>query len=173
MTKMQKLERSTKRGKLISIFSIIIFTIIFGILILNEGKEETIQTEETIRTVALIILKVISVIMIILVDITIWVVYKSVKHQNEYWIENERLKENIPKEYSLTTDSFAEICLKHEEKEDLYKKKIRKKLGAKYYAKLISKDEIEVVLKDKEGDLIAEPRKITDFHCFKNNYEPM
>lgn len=161
MTKIQRLERTTKRGKYIIIVLACIFTIMLGYTITNIGN----------NLVEKVVVIGIGMICIIFINLVFCFIYKYIKQQNEYWIENEYLKESIPQEYSLTVDNFVEICLKYEENEDLYRRKIREKLEGKYYAKLISKDEIEVILQDKDGDLMEDPQRITDFHRFKNRFK--
>lgn len=170
MTKIRKLNRNIKIYKY-SIGCIILISIIPTMLVFN-------KTNNTVEsTIERLIAKGLIFSMILILDLSLIFLYKVIKKicedKIEEEIENVSLKETIPQEYALTTDSFVEVDLKDKENKNFFKMLVISKLEAKYYAKLVSKDEIEVILQDKDGDVIEEPKRIRDFQYFKDNYKPL
>lgn len=167
MTKIQKLQRQMKIWK----YSFILVAILLTVLVFT-ATFERYNTGE-LDTVAIVVLTITFTIVLGGFYFLFWVVYeKIVKKQYGYEIQNEELKDIISKEYSLIEDSYTEIYLRDEDSEGVHEKNVREKLEAKYYAKLISYDEIEVILEDKDGDLLEEPERIDDFVYFKEHYKP-
>lgn len=169
MTEIQKLERRTKRAKYISIFIACICTmiLIYGMIFVAENSTNRSFVEK-------VMVQVIIMLGIMAENYTLYWHYTNIKKYNKYLIDNEYLKESIPQKYSLTTDNFVEICLDYDkENEDPYKRNIRANLEDKYYAKIISYDEIEVIHKDKNGDLIEKPLRVTNFHYFEARFKPL
>lgn len=163
MNEIERLNRSTKRSKKVCIFVNIMVFIILIII----AKYDTNNNNYAVLIVMLLVS-----FEFLCVSVVIWFVYKGIKDQNKYWIENEELKQTLPKEYGITQDEFTEVFLRYEQYENETYIKVKKKLGAKYYARLISYDEIEVALKDKDGDLLK-TEHFTDFHAFESEYKPL
>lgn len=166
MTEIQKLERKMKIGKYACIFSAFIVSIGYNISILSDVIYKFLSTHQ-IRA-----LIVGHIIITIIAWLIFWMIYIVLKIHYQYWIDNEYLKETIPQEYSLT-NSFVEICLRDEENIEFIEILKHPELEARYYAKLLSKDEIEVTLKDKCGNLLKESEKIKDFHYFNEKYKTL
>lgn len=161
MNKIERMKRSIKKRKYKGVLASIIWLIILIML----GSKTTYN--DPVKQITVIII----VFGFLCVTSMIWLLLYGWKKNTEYWIENEKLKETLPKQYGISQDNFTEIHLRYDE--DEIKTTIKKKLGAKYYAKIISYDEIEVILKDKDGDLLKKPEHFKNFHEFYSKYKPL
>lgn len=168
MTKIQKIERENKIIKYMVITIIIVFSllsivsIIFSIYQYIKGTIELKQLVSSFMT-----------LFNVPIFVMMWKAYGNREIIMKYVLENEKLKLDIPKQFHLSTDDFVEI-VRREGKIDYYysKRDILRLDDAKLYARLISDDEIEVIVKNNEGKLLHEPQKINNFVYFKEHYKP-
>lgn len=87
-------------------------------------------------------------------------------------IENELLKPEIKQQFHLSNEEYVEIFWNDETDEEKFsKEKLHKKYGSKFYAKLISEDEIEIVVKNETGELMDNPKRITNFVYLREHYK--
>lgn len=165
MTKIQKLKRSIKIWKYSFIVGAILLTVFVSTTIFEKYSAGELYFE------AIVVLTITCIIFLLVIYFALRSLYVKIKKTYENEIQNEELKDIISKEYNLKEDSYTEIYLRDEDSEGIHEKVLREKLEAKYYAKLISYDEIEVILQDKDGDLLDDPEIIDDYIYFKEHYK--
>lgn len=92
-------------------------------------------------------------------------------------IENIRLKPDIIKQFGLIAGKEIEIFLKKLEDDDnpterhfLPEFRQHLKYEGKFYAKLLSEDEVELILKSGNGKTMRDPIKITRFTFLKEHF---
>lgn len=107
-------------------------------------------------------------------------------------IKQELLKPEIIEQFHLSNEEYVEVfwnvetykteCSKEivptvhgwlNVRPDSLLKKLSNQnfFGAKFYAKLISEDEIEIIVKYNGGALMGEPSKIRDFSYFREHFK--
>lgn len=153
MTKIQKLEREKKMYQYIPIVSAMLFILIMEIIM--NGR---------------------NTILMLVFAVLLYVIYKCICKEFikicDFNIEDELLKPEIKQQFRLSKEEYVEIFWNDEtDTEEFSKEKMHKKYGSKFYAKLISDDEIEVVVKDEEGELMDKPKKITRFKYLREHYK--
>lgn len=162
MTKLQKMQRRKKWYR----YFPIIATVPLVILLLFE-------------IFSLIVVPGISEISVILMFILTLMFYVLEKVASEALIleidrdiENEKVKLEIKGQFDSSDEEYIEIFWNDEtDKEKLSKKRLLKRCGAKFYAKFISDDEIEIVVKDKNGEVLDDPEVIDNFVYFREHYK--
>lgn len=94
-------------------------------------------------------------------------------------LEDERVTPDIKREFKLSRE-YVEIFLKNEasiNKEklgDAYnKKKLQKDYGARFFVKLVTEDQAELIVKRLDGEIVGKPEKITRFSYLREYFEPL
>lgn len=159
MEKIQELKR--KRNILGILFLAISFVFVLGIVIFfKTGKINFGQ------------FFVFFILIIILLSMVFAPIIDRMDSEYDWLIKQEELKNYILEKYNLSKENYIEVIKKNIMESDSSKSKMLKKYQARFYARFISEDEIEVVVKDLDGDYLEEPERIKNFIYFKNNYEP-
>ena len=100
-------------------------------------------------------------------------------------LEDERVKPDVKKQFNLSNE-YIEIFLKdkviiNEEEaasvtfrneNDYNKKKIQRDCGGRFYARLVSDDEAEIIVKGLDEKNVDEPQKVTRFGYLREYFNP-
>lgn len=166
MTRLEKLERKAKRTKVIIItLSIIMFVIMLRFmmaLVLERGTRE--------QNLIIILLCIFAYVY--WCGTILYLFWPESKASLNIEYKSEKLKTTIPKQYNLKLNEYVEIKCKYTNIEETERDKFFKEHNARFYAKLISRDEIEVIVKDEKGELLDKPKKVTNFCYFDKHYKP-
>jgi len=166
MTEVERVERRIKQTNktciILKISVSIVFLWLIAQCIVNHFQEEL-----------MLFFSIFFIIAWILIMRAIGEVKKQLIQVLEEDLKNEKLKLTIPEEFHLSFDEFVEVKW-NEKNDDIFpiSLKIMKKYGMKFLVKLISKDEILLIIQDRDGDELLEPKTIHDFIFFNENFEP-
>lgn len=183
MTKIEKLEREKKIWKYVPIGTTVFF--LLGV----EAMFLSVWNNEIGKIIAF------TIIVVVLSVINYFVQKDNAKGaiaKCDHNIELELLKPEIKEQFNLSSEEYVEVFLNAETyksenpveiaftidgrpiiRPDSYLKKVAMQafFGAKFYAKLISEDEIEITVEYNGGAERGEPLRIRNFAYFRKYFK--
>lgn len=166
MTKIEKLELEKKIWKYVPMVTTVILLLI-GEIPINMAKIESGTIGKTVLVIAIMIIAIINY----------FILRYSCKDAIkicDYKLEDERLKSEIKKQFHLSSKEYVEIFWNDEADKDKFSFSIERNYrnyGGRFFAKLISDDEIEFIVRGPDGELMEEPKRTTWFIYLREHYK--
>ncbi len=166
MTKLQKLEREKKIWRYVPIISTLFVLLLLGAAIFTSTS--------TSNNSALIVL-IITLLVCLVMNYVIQMYNAKLAIENcDFAIKQELLKPEIIKQFHLSTEEYVEVFWNDEADKDKFSFSIERNYrnyGGRFYAKLISDDEIEIIIKGPNGEIIEEPKRTIRFSYLREHYK--
>ena len=153
--KIAKIEKRFRRIKRVLIFLICIIVVRIFIITILCFEYENLFKDEMQRISMLCIVSIIVIKMLCFL-------YINIDSITEQEIENQKLIKSLPEEYGLSQEAFIEV--------EVYPRTKKLKKEVRFYARLHTQEEIELLKLDKDGNEL-EKEFISDFVYFKENYK--